>query len=288
MNPLRWTKGATLVLCALATAVRPASGLEPTKEAVAAYESYLKASEARMEKETAGGPFLFVDEWPTQERVEALARLGKGGVETREMDNDEAEKAFEAHGAQVHDWIGRVFIPHATLEQTLAVVQDYNGYQTIYKPGMRHSKLIRRNGDTYDVALQLYRKAMVGFEVNARFEISYQYVGTGRETSHARATRLAEVADAGQADERELPPGKSHGLLWALNDYWRFEERDGGVYVQLETIELSRSVPSVVAWLVNPLIKTVPRGILSGLLGSTRVAVLREAQTGAAHNGGRR
>jgi len=69
-------------------------------------------------------------------------------------------------------------------------------------------------------------------------------------------------------------------MLWALNDYWRFEERDGGVYVQLETIELSRGVPSVVAWLVNPLIKTVPRGILTGLLGTTRAAVMREEKPG--------
>jgi hypothetical protein len=138
------------------------------------------------------------------------------------------------------------------------------------------------------VALQLYRKAIVGFQVNARFEISYQYLGGGRAASHARATRLAEVAEAGKADEHELPPGESHGLLWALNDYWRFEERDGGVYVQLESVELSRSVPSVVAWLVNPLIKTVPRGILSGLLGATRVAVVRAEQPGAAHHDGRR
>ena len=288
MNPRRWTTGAMVALCALATAGRPARGLEPTKEAVAAYESYLKASEARMEKETASGPFLFVDGWPTEERAEALARLGKGGVETREMDNDEAEKVFEAHGALVHDWMGLVFIPHATLAETLAVVQDYKGYETIYKPGMRHSKLVSRNGDTYDVALQLYRKAIVGFVVNARFEISYQYLGGGRAASHARATRLAEVTEAGKADEHELPPGESHGLLWALNDYWRFEEKDGGVYVQLETIELSRSVPSVVAWLVNPLIKTVPRGILSGLLGATRAAVLRARQAGEAPDDERR
>ncbi len=278
MNPRRWTTGAMLALCALATAVRPASGLEPTKEAVAAYESYLKASEARMQKEMGNGTFLLVDGLPAEERTEALARLGKGGVETREMDSEGAESGFEAHGALVHDWMGLVFIPQATLAETLAVVQDYNGYQTVYKPGMRHSKLISRSGDTYDVALQLYRKAIVGFVVNARFEISYQYLGGGRAASHARATRLAEVADAGKTDERELGPGESHGLLWALNDYWRFEEKDGGVYIQLETIELSRSVPPVVAWLVNPLIKTVPRGILSGLLGATRVAVLRAAR----------
>ena len=76
---------------------------------------------------------------------------------------------------------------------------------------------------------------------------------------------MAEVQNAGQADERELTAADAHGFLWRINDYWRFEERDGGVYVQLESIGLSRGVPAAFAWMVTPLLRTIPRGVLSGL-----------------------
>jgi hypothetical protein len=92
------------------------------------------------------------------------------------------------------------------------------------------------------------------------------------------STRLTEVQNAGQADEHELPVDDAHGYLWRLYSYWRFEEKDGGVYVQLESIGLSRAVPAIIGWLVNPLLSSIPRGILSSLLGATRAAV---AKTGA-------
>ncbi|MBZ5617066.1 MAG: hypothetical protein LAO23_23975, partial [Acidobacteriia bacterium] len=64
-----------------------------------------------------------------------------------------------------------------------------------------------------------------------------------------------------------------HGYLWRLYSYWRFEEKDGGVYVQLESIGLSRAVPAIIGWLVNPLLRSIPRGTISSLLGATRAAV---------------
>jgi hypothetical protein len=42
----------------------------------------------------------------------------------------------------------------------------------------------------------------------------------------------------------------------------RFEEKDGGVYVQVESIGLSRAVPAIIGWLVNPLLRSIPRGTL--------------------------
>lgn len=285
MHLNRWSLPAAepLLLAGLLTGFlsRPAHALEPKKEALAAYARYLAASEARMKAEDARGVFLYVDAMPERERAQAYAKLHSGEILLKQMDTAEEEHAFEAQQALVHDWIGLVFIPHATLAQTMAVVQDYNHYQTIYKPGMRHSRLIGRDGNVFHVSLQLYRKSFFTVVFNALFEIVYQYPGPDRIASHARATRLAEVADAGQANEHELAPDQEHGLLWGLNDYWHFERKDGGVYVQLETIELSRSVPPVVAWLANPLIGRIPRDILSGLLAATRKGVVGAADKGA-------
>ena len=78
-------------------------------------------------------------------------------------------------------------------------------------------------------------------------------------------------------DGRELPPGQDRGFLWRLNSYWRFEERDGGVYVECEAISLTRNVPLGLGWLVNPIIRSLPQESLASTLLATREA-MREAR----------
>src|SRR2546426_7301336 len=82
-----------------------------------------------------------------------------------------------------------------------------------------------------------------------------------------------------RSNEREKPIGKDRGFLWRLYSYWRFQEKDGGVYLQLESVALSRNIPPLVAWLVNPLLKSIPREYLSRLLVSTRTALANKNAT---------
>ena len=99
----------------------------------------------------------------------------------------------------------------------------------------------------------------------------------GRVYSRSYSTRIVEVENADRSDEREKPIGKDRGFLWRLYSYWRFQEKDGGVYVQLESVALSRSVPLLLAWVVNPYLKSIPREYLSRLLTSTRVALTNKS-----------
>jgi hypothetical protein len=59
----------------------------------------------------------------------------------------------------------------------------------------------------------------------------------------------------------------SHPLWRAC--YWRIEEKDGGTYLQVEFVALSRSIPVIFAWLINPLVKNIRRTLLSNLLIAT-------------------
>jgi hypothetical protein len=83
---------------------------------------------------------------------------------------------------------------------------------------------------------------------------------------------VAEVYDPGPG-EHELPPGHDHGFLWRLNSFWKFEERDGGVYLECRAISLSRDVPTGLGWLINPIIRSLPRESLSNTLRETRQAL---------------
>jgi hypothetical protein len=80
-----------------------------------------------------------------------------------------------------------------------------------------------------------------------------------------------------------MQPGQDHGFLWRLNSYWRFEERAGGVYVECDAISLTRSVPVGLGWLVNPIVRTLPRESLENSLRTLRQALLGGAKSGRSH-----
>jgi hypothetical protein len=86
-----------------------------------------------------------------------------------------------------------------------------------------------------------------------------------------------EVANADQPGEHEKPVGHDGGFLWRLNSYWRFEERGEGVYVECESISLTRDIPVGLGWLIKPFIIDIPKESLQMTLGSTRSAVLARA-----------
>ena len=85
---------------------------------------------------------------------------------------------------------------------------------------------------------------------------------------------MREVKNPGEADETILPDGEGGGFLWRINSYWRFLERDGGTYIECESISLTRTIPFMVRWLVSPFVNDVPREQLSELLQATRGALL--------------
>jgi hypothetical protein len=179
----------------------------------------------------------------------------------------------------VHHWVGVIFIPNATLSETDAVLNDYANEPEIYKPEVRRAKLIERNGNESKICIQLFKKSLVTVVLNECSDVTETHIGNNRIQSISRSTRIAEVADSGSPEEHERADGDDHGYMWRLNSYWRIEEKDGGVYVQNESITLTRTVPTLLAWLVNPLTKSIPRDVLSHLLTNTRNGVVKTAAT---------
>jgi hypothetical protein len=87
---------------------------------------------------------------------------------------------------------------------------------------------------------------------------------------------VAEVKDPSRPDGDEVSVGHGNGYLWRLNTYWRFEEKDGGVYVQCEALSLTRDIPFGLGWLIKPLVTKIPKQSLDRALGRTREAVLEK------------
>ena len=80
----------------------------------------------------------------------------------------------------------------------------------------------------------------------------------------------------GKRDERELPPGTGHGFLWQLDTYWRFQERDGGTWMECQAISLTRDVPTGLGWLIEPIIRGLPKESLETTLRETAAALAKQ------------
>jgi hypothetical protein len=169
--------------------------------------------------------------------------------------------------------VGVVFIPGANLTQTLGLLQGYDEHSRIYAARVLRSKLIQHNDDDFMVFLRLRETKIVTVVLDTEYGVHYVRLDSTRAYSRSYSTRVAEVDGAGQLGELEKPIGDDSGFLWRLNSYWRFWERDGGVYVQLEAISLTRDIPDGLGWLIRPFVTSLPSESLVFTLNRTREAL---------------
>jgi hypothetical protein len=164
------------------------------------------------------------------------------------------------------------------MAQTLAIAQDYDRRAELYKPEVIASRTLWHQGDDYKMFLRLYQKKFTTVMLNTEYDVHWTRLDGQKYTSDSISTRIAEVKDVDKPDGAELPVGKDRGYLWRLYTYWRFQEKDGGVYLQCEVLSLTRDIPTGLGWLLRPLVTSLPRNSLQRALGRTRELVLQEAK----------
>ncbi len=265
MSWLRWLLVVGLVTWAQASELKP--------NTAAAFDHYISVTEARHADDLGNGHFLIIDGLSDASRQEAYGRVRRGEIYIEQLHLKEDGRSIPIPSGLVHHWAGLIFIPRGTLPRVLAVLRDYDNHNQIYKPDVRRSQLLETRGNQSKVYLQFCRKSIVTVVINANFDVYYTILGPTRAVIQSSSTRIAEVEDADTANERELPVGNDHGYVWRLSNYWRIEQKDGGTYLQVESVGLSRTIPVMFAFLVNPLIKNIPRSLLSNVLNATRRAV---------------
>ncbi|MGC1687369.1 MAG: hypothetical protein WA734_17215 [Candidatus Acidiferrales bacterium] len=262
---------AVCVLAAMPAQVAIAAVLK--QETIAAFDRFVKVVEARMAADDKNGHFLFLDTLPEDQRTKAYESVRQGEVFATSLRKFDDGQRVKIPSGAVHHWVGVVFVPKATIARVVDIVNDYPDQAKIYAPDVQESKLIEHSGDDYKIFLRLYSKSVVTVVYNANFDAHNTKLDESRLESRTYSTRIAEVADPGTPEEHEYPVGNDHGYLWRLNNYWRMQEKDGGTYVQIEVLELSRGVPIEFAWIVDSLSDSLPRKTITRLLNSTRRAV---------------
>ena len=231
-----------------------------------AFEDYIREAEAAMQPSLKGdSAFLWSDTDP--QRAQQV-RHGKTVAQLWAGDGP-----VKIPNGLIHDWSGAVFVPRATVEQALALVQNYDNHKNIYQPEVVDSKLISHDGNDFKIFLRLLKKKIITVVLDTDHNVHYRPVDATRWFCRSYTTRIAEVEDPGTPKERVLPPDTGYGFLWRLYSYWRFQERDGGAHIECRAISLTRDIPLGLGWIIEPIIRKLPRESLINTLKATRDAV---------------
>ena len=235
-----------------------------------AYDRYLALAEKNIDAEQNGPNFFWGDITPRDEE------LKQGGIIIEKAALAYSKDAKVPDGL-VHHWSGFVFVPNTNLDSVLSFLEDYDHHQEYYKPDVARSKLLHRDDDHFVAYLRFAKKKIITVVLDTEHDAHYYKLDAKRAYSRSHTTSVKEVENANEPNERQKPPGVGEGYMWSMDTYWRFLERDGGVYVRCDAISLTRDVPTGLGWLVGPFITSIPRESLSATLRATKAGIAKRA-----------
>lgn len=263
---MRLSAFIAIVLTAGAAQITRAAELQPVT--LAAWNEYVEGADSRAQGRASGRlPFFWMDE-----SADRATRVRRGEVVVAPVVGRGSEAV--PHGL-IHHWIGAIFIPGASISRLWAVLHDYNNYQRTYRPVVVSSKELLCTEDSQEFQMVWQRKVLF---VRAAMQGHYQahdvMLDAHRGYSIADAVEVREIEGYGHQDERILPPGTGSGFIWRIRSIARYEERDGGVYMELEAMALTRDIPTSLAWMVNPVVNHLSINSLTTTLRQTRDTAL--------------
>jgi hypothetical protein len=268
---LRAALSFCVVLLSATTSV-VAAELKP--EAAAAFERYASAAEAAIAADIEDpNRFLRILHADPAARQTVEEELRTGQVAVARLQTTERGKRIEIPDGLVHHWLGAVFLRGVRIADAVALMQDYDRHAEVFRPAIAQSKMLERDGDRFHVFLRFSMKKVITVVVNTESTAEFRRLATDRVVSAIRSTRVQELEAPGTPQEREKPIGHDGGFLWRLNSYWRFLERDGGTYIECETLTLTRRIPVGFGWIIGPFVTSLPRELLASTLQTTRKAL---------------
>lgn len=261
-------------------AILNAASLEPPTSK--AWEEYIVSATAtgRMEQRLAPGTtFLWMDEAP-----EHLARVRAGEIVVSQAAPQNPQRV---PSGLIHDWIGTAFIANVTLDDLMHVMRDYTRYKDLYQPAVIASKMLNSKvldnhevRESYSILL-LNKSILPKTAIDIDFESRYVKNGRSAGSILSCSTRIREIEGYDTHAQRTMPEGVGDGIMWKLFSITYYLERDGGVYLEVEVIALSRDIPASLRWLVEPIAPHASRKALATSLQQTKEAVRGHAALAA-------
>jgi hypothetical protein len=267
------------ILCSLLIlAADPACvSSQPAPAAVSAFNSYISTVEARLTQQHRSQNGFIV---PVTSAAQSETRLRS---EELIVERAQAIRLVRTCPERCcHHWRGTAFAPGAGAADFERLMKDFNALpQTLFSPGASGKSPHRtgRSSSGGDAGTPAARHHG-GDGHLLRHHLTDCWI-RGTDTASPGARESQEIDSPGSARRAGTRlPKKEHGFLWRLNTYWSYEERDGGLYMQIESISLTRSIPRGLGWVVGPFVEGVPRESLEFTLRSTCNTLRKLPQTG--------
>jgi hypothetical protein len=241
----------------------PGIAEEPTAAAASGFTSYIGQVEARLDQQHRS-PDSFLAR-------EDSARLRKGEPIIEKMT---PSSGAELPGALLHHWRGTAFAAGARADDFERLMKDFPAYPRRFSPQVVRASVIAQQDDQYKVLLRVRQHHVITVVMDTAYDILFGR-RDGRGYSIARSTKISEIKSPGTSDERALTSEEEHGFLWRMSTYWSYEERDGGLYMQIESVTLTRSIPTGLGWVIGPFVESIPRESLEFTLRSACDALRR-------------
>jgi hypothetical protein len=256
---------AIFLLALFSPAQTIAADLKP--ETIQAWNDYVRAAEERNLKHVSQEtPFLTIDALPAE-----ATKLRQGDIIASPAAPNVPVKV---PAGLIHDWTGAIFIPNAALRDVLQVVRDYGQYKAVYHPNVVSAKSLETSEWEDRFSMVIMNKSFFAKSaLDSDYHSTFTQMDDQRWYSVSETTRVQEVAEYGGPSSYMLPQDHGTGIIWRLLSIARYQERDGGVYVELEAIALSRDIPGGLRWLVEPIVRRVSRSSLVASLQETADAV---------------
>jgi hypothetical protein len=249
----------TIVALAAALAIPVAAAaatLHP--HTITAWNAYVAATEARITRELAASKGFLASDF-SHDAAKARDSVRRGEVVIAQLSTMGANGAgIDVPDGLISHWRGSIFLPGVTLETLLNRLQHPNE-RGPHQQDVLALRVLAREPDRLKLFIKMTRKKVVTVTYNSEHVLAYRRHGPSRASSRSVSTKIAELEDAGTSTEREKPQGEDRGFMWRLNSYWRYEQIEGGVIVELESVTLSRTIPLGMAVLVQPIVNRIAR-----------------------------
>lgn len=237
----------------------PASHLfaEASPAALAAFNTYASQLESRLTRQhRSSATFL------------ALDPAARTRVHSGELLIENLTPTSQPSDALLHHWRATAFVPNATPADFERLLRDFSAYPHNFAPEILTSTILTSTPTHTLLRLRTRQHHVITVVLDTTCDVTFAALDATHGYSISRSTRIDEIAPTGD-----------QGFLYRLNTYWSWEQRDGGLYLQIESLSLTRAIPHGLAWAVRPYLESIPRESLIFTLTSARNALRPQLKT---------
>jgi hypothetical protein len=219
---------------------------EPTTEATSGFNAYISVLESRLTRQHRSQDGFLTPE-------------DKKLLQQGELIITPITASTVLPGALLHDWRGTAFAAGAKAADFERLMKDVTAYPQRFSPQVLQARVLMQRGDHLQIFMRVRQQHVLTVVLDSNYDVTFGHLDERHGYSLSRSLSISEIGSPGASDEHVLSPGQEHGFLWRLNTYWSYEERDGGLYMQIESVSMTRSIPTGLKWVVQPFVEKIPR-----------------------------